>query len=146
MNLKKIINIILALLFLVLGFKNLLNPYNYLIMIFGISLIIYNLKIVFYEEDFLNINILLFGPLLIILCLTKNENLKHLSFIVGISIILFYIKEKYNLELFNKFYLGKGARHNLISPKLATAYLTIKGKSFSRYISMELQRFVHLMK
>jgi len=103
MNLKKIINIILALLFLVLGFKNLLNPYNYLIMIFGISLIIYNLKIVFYEEDFLNINILLFGPLLIILCLTKNENLKHLSFIVGISIILFYIKEKYNLELFNKF-------------------------------------------
>ena len=103
MNLKKIINIILALLFLVLGFKNLLKPYNYLIMIFGISLIIYNLKIVFYDEDFLNINILLFGPLLIILGLTKNENLKHLSFIVGISIILFYIKEKYNLELFNKF-------------------------------------------
>ena len=88
MNLKKIINIILALLFLVLGFKNLLNPYNYLIMIFGISLIIYNLKIVFYEEDFLNINIILFGPLLVTLGITKNENLKNLSFVVGISIIL----------------------------------------------------------
>ena len=101
MILIKIINICLALLFLILSLKNLSEPYNYLIIIFGLLLIIYNLKIVFYEEDFLNINILLFGPLLVILGLTKK--LKNLSFVVGISIILFYIKEKYKLELFNKF-------------------------------------------
>ena len=103
MILKKIINIFLALLFLLLSLRNLSKPYNYLIIILGISLIIYNLKIVFYEEDFLNINIILFGPLLVILGVTKNENLKNLSFVVGISIILLYIKEKYKLELFNKF-------------------------------------------
>lgn len=27
---------------------------------------------------------------------------------------------------------GNGARHNLIFPKLATSYLTTKGKSFSK--------------
>ena len=30
---------------------------------------------------------------------------------------------------------GKGAKHNLISPKDATSYLTINGKSFPKYIS-----------
>ena len=101
MILKKIINIFLALLFLVLSFKNLFKPYNYLIILFGLSLIVYNLKIVYYDENFLNANILLFGPLLVILGWTNK--LKNLSFVVGISIILFYIKDKYNLELFNKF-------------------------------------------
>jgi hypothetical protein len=101
MILKKIINIFLALLFLALSFKNLTKPYNFLVILFGLLLIIYNLKIVFYEEDFLNINILLFGPLLVILG-WKNK-LKNLSFIVGISIILYYIKESYKLEIFNKF-------------------------------------------
>ena len=41
---------------------------------------------------------------------------------------------------------GSGAKHNLISPNEATAYLTTNGKSFSRYISILLQRFVHLIK
>ena len=98
---KKIINIFLALLFLLLSFKNLSKPYNYIIIILGLLLIIKSLMKVFYDENFLNVNILLFGPLLVILGFTKK--LKHLSFIVGISIILFYIKEKYKLELFNKF-------------------------------------------
>jgi|TARA_B110000902_G_scaffold164652_1_gene188102 hypothetical protein len=98
---KKIINIFLALLFLLLSFKNLSKPYNYIIIILGLLLIIKSLMKVFYDENFLNVNILLFGPLLVILGFTNK--LKHLSFIVGISIILFYIKEKYKLELFNKF-------------------------------------------
>jgi hypothetical protein len=101
MILKKIINIFLALLFLALSFKNLIKPYNFLVILFGLLLIIYNLKIVFYEGNFLNINILLFGPLLVILG-WKNK-LKNLSFIVGIFIILYYIKESYKLEVFNKF-------------------------------------------
>tara|TARA_B100000795_G_C22726568_1_gene409655 strand:+ start:562 stop:867 length:306 start_codon:yes stop_codon:yes gene_type:complete len=101
MILNKIINIFLALLFLSLSFKKVIKPYNYFIIILGVLLIISNIKVVFLKEDFLNIHIILFGPLLILLGIT--ENLKNLSFIVGISIILFYIKEKYKLELFNKF-------------------------------------------
>ena len=34
---------------------------------------------------------------------------------------------------------GNGARHNLIVPNDATEYLTIKGKSFSKNISIEDQ-------
>ena len=30
---------------------------------------------------------------------------------------------------------GNGAKHNLISPKDATSYFTISGKSFPKYIS-----------
>lgn len=30
---------------------------------------------------------------------------------------------------------GNGAKHNLISPKDATSYLTINGKSLPKYIS-----------
>ena len=41
---------------------------------------------------------------------------------------------------------GNGAKHNLISPKEATLYRTINGMLFSRYISILLQRFVHLIK
>jgi len=103
MILTKIINIILALLFLTLSFKNLSKPYNYLIIILGLLLIIYNLTIVFYDGDFLNINILVFGPLLVLMGIVKNENLSNLSFVIGITIILYYIKEKYKMELFNKF-------------------------------------------
>jgi len=94
-------NIFLALLFLALSFKNVIKPYSYFIIILGVLLIISNIKVVFFKEDFLNIHIILFGPLFILLGIT--EKLKNLSFIVGISIILFYIKEKYKLELFNKF-------------------------------------------
>ena len=42
--------------------------------------------------------------------------------------------------------LGKGAKHSLISPKLATEYLTTNGRSFSKCISILLHRLVHLMK
>ena len=31
---------------------------------------------------------------------------------------------------------GRGAKHNLISPRDATKYLTTNGRSFSRYISI----------
>ena len=31
---------------------------------------------------------------------------------------------------------GKAAKHSLISPKLATLYLTTSGKSLARYISI----------
>ena len=41
---------------------------------------------------------------------------------------------------------GREAKHNKIFPKLATSYFTIKGRSFSRNISIELHRLVHLMK
>ena len=41
---------------------------------------------------------------------------------------------------------GKGAKHNLMVPKEATEYFTISGKSFSKYISIELHKFVHLIK
>lgn len=97
------INILLALLFLLLSLKNISKLYNYLIIALGLLLIIYNLKIAFNNEDFLNLNIIIFGPLLIILGLTNNDSLKNLSFIIGISIILYYIKQSYKLELFNKF-------------------------------------------
>ena len=35
---------------------------------------------------------------------------------------------------------------SLMEPNEATEYLTTKGKSFSRNISMELHKLVHLMK
>lgn len=40
----------------------------------------------------------------------------------------------YNIDFI--YALGKGARHKRISPKLATLYLTTRGKSFSRYTSI----------
>tara|TARA_B110000967_G_C18422980_1_gene334802 strand:- start:226 stop:525 length:300 start_codon:yes stop_codon:yes gene_type:complete len=98
------IKILLALLFLLLGLKkNVSKLYNYLIIFLGLLLIIYNLNVVFNNEDFLNLNVIIFGPLLVILGVTENESLKNLSFIIGISILLYYIKESYNIELFNKF-------------------------------------------
>ena len=42
--------------------------------------------------------------------------------------------------------LGKGAKHSLISPKLATEYFTTNGRSFSKCISILLHRLVHLIK
>lgn len=41
---------------------------------------------------------------------------------------------------------GSGAKHSFIVPSDATEYLTIRGRSFSKYISMELHKFVHLIK
>ena len=41
---------------------------------------------------------------------------------------------------------GNGAKHNLISPKDATSYLTINGKSFPKYISKWVHNGVHLIK
>ena len=41
---------------------------------------------------------------------------------------------------------GKGATHNLTSPNEATLYLTTRGKSFSKYISILLHKLVHLIK
>ena len=38
---------------------------------------------------------------------------------------------------------GNGAKHSLIVPNDATEYFTIKGKSFSKNISIELHKLVH---
>ena len=42
--------------------------------------------------------------------------------------------------------LGNGAKHSFISPNDATLYLTINGRLFSKYISIWLHKFVHLIK
>ncbi len=41
---------------------------------------------------------------------------------------------------------GSAASASLIMPRLATLYLTTNGKLFSKYISIWLHKFVHLMK
>jgi hypothetical protein len=91
---KNLLIKMLAILFLLISIVEIKLPYNYILLIIGILLITYNIKeIAINKTNFLNINIILFGPLLVILGITKNnENLKNLSFIVGISIILFHMK------------------------------------------------------
>ena len=114
---------LLSPLFIFLGSKDNDFPINYIILLIGSLLIffsIYKIIIQFtdnnsitnnnlitnfiYDETNNNyLNIIIFGPLLVILGLTRNESLKHLSFIIGITIIILYIKNKYNIDLFNKF-------------------------------------------
>jgi len=92
---KNLLIKMLAILFLLISIVEIKLPYNYILLIIGILLITYNIKEI-NKTNFLNINIILFGPLLVILGITKNnENLKNLSFIVGISIILFHMKGKF---------------------------------------------------
>jgi len=66
--------------------------------------------------------------------------------------IVYYVSFAFHILLhlvrnYSKIYSGgKGAKHNLISPKDATSYLTIKGKSFPKHISKLEHNGVHLMK
>ena len=50
------------------------------------------------------------------------------------------------MDFFKSYTEGNGAKHNLIVPSDATEYFTISGRSFSRNISIELHKFVHLIK
>lgn len=110
---------LLSPLFIFLGSKDIDFPINYIILLIGSLLIFFSIyKIVINhfitdnnsitnnicdETNNYYLNIIIFGPLLVILGLTRNESLKHLSFIIGITIIILYIKNKYNIDLFNKF-------------------------------------------
>ena len=119
---------LLSLLFIFLGLKDIDFPINYIILLIGSFLIFFSIyKIIqyftdnnlltnnlftdnnsitnFIYDETINyyLNIIIFGPLLVILGLTQNESLKHLSFIIGITIIISYIKNKYNIDIFNKF-------------------------------------------
>ena len=108
---------LLSPLFIFLGSKDIDFPINYIILLIGSLLIFFSIyKIIIHftnnnsitnnnydETTNYYLNIIIFGPLLVILGLTRNESLKHLSFIIGITIIILYIKNKYNIDLFNKF-------------------------------------------
>lgn len=98
-------NILLfGIVFLVIGSFELIKPISYLLVLFGILVSSYHLYLMNgvvdgvkndMRNDEMNVEylyILLFGPLLALRGATTFENLKNISFIVGVACIVYFMK------------------------------------------------------
>jgi hypothetical protein len=87
--------VVLSPIFIYFGIKNIYFPINIFFIIVGLIIIYVGNNVYQKDGDLLYLfEILVIGPLLFLLGYTKNkyEHLKHLLSIIGICILVYYVK------------------------------------------------------